>query len=244
MLCAVVGCWVADQSLSIRDLWHRVKEEKVSHWHRIVHKQIVCYNKVLCLRESAMYILALHFDSCVFAVTRVRSQGHVTVSLSVVTKDLWKQGYRNGASEPYSSGPSVVRDLSSAPSKPFPNHNRTVMWLRISSLQKDHFFTLHYCFVENPFRGKKNKRTKERPRRDSNPQSSDPKSDALSIRPRGPVEVSGRNLAIYNKLCPDLYFWASPTSLWALGSWTVGGCRRSVKPCTSFLARDRQFRYP
>ena len=28
---------------------------------------------------------------------------------------------------------------------------------------------------------------KIRPRRDSNPQSSDPKSDALSIRPRGPT---------------------------------------------------------
>lgn len=28
---------------------------------------------------------------------------------------------------------------------------------------------------------------KKRPRRDSNPQSSDPKSDALSIRPRGHI---------------------------------------------------------
>ncbi len=41
--------------------------------------------------------------------------------------------------------------------------------------------------------GKKNKsmvgteKKKKRPRRDSNPQSSDPKSDALSIRPRGRV---------------------------------------------------------
>ena len=63
-----------------------------------------------------------------FAVTRVRSQGHVTVSLSVVTKDLWKQGYRNGASEPHTSGPSVVRDLNTAVlSRPFSHHNRTAM---------------------------------------------------------------------------------------------------------------------
>ena len=30
---------------------------------------------------------------------------------------------------------------------------------------------------------------KKRPRRDSNPQSSDSKSDALSIRPRGPPQI-------------------------------------------------------
>ena len=32
---------------------------------------------------------------------------------------------------------------------------------------------------------------KKRPRRDSNPQSSDPKSDALSIRPRGHIQIRG-----------------------------------------------------
>ena len=36
---------------------------------------------------------------------------------------------------------------------------------------------------------RKRKKEKIRPRRESNPQSSDPKSDALSIRPRGRAQV-------------------------------------------------------
>lgn len=33
-------------------------------------------------------------------VTRTRSQGHIKLNLNVITKDLWKQGYRNGSREP------------------------------------------------------------------------------------------------------------------------------------------------
>ena len=62
-----------------------------------------------------------------FTVTRVRSQGHVSVSLNVVTKDLWKQGYRNGASDSHASGPTVVRDLNSTQSRSFNLPNRTVV---------------------------------------------------------------------------------------------------------------------
>ncbi len=43
-------------------------------------------------------------------VTRVRSQGHVKINLNVVTKDLWQQGYRNGAREPGSSVPIPPRE--------------------------------------------------------------------------------------------------------------------------------------
>ncbi len=35
-----------------------------------------------------------------FTVTKTRSQGHVTVNVNIVTKDFWKQGFRNGAHEP------------------------------------------------------------------------------------------------------------------------------------------------
>ncbi len=45
-------------------------------------------------------ILLLLFDSVLCLVTKTRSQGHVTVNINVVTKDLWKQGFRNGANEP------------------------------------------------------------------------------------------------------------------------------------------------
>ena len=40
------------------------------------------------------------------------------------------------------------------------------------------------------------KKIKIRPRRDSNPQSSDPKSDALSIRPRGRYILHFVNLTL------------------------------------------------
>ena len=33
-------------------------------------------------------------------VTRVRSQGRVRVKVNVVTKDMWKHGFRNGMAEP------------------------------------------------------------------------------------------------------------------------------------------------
>ena len=45
-------------------------------------------------------------------------------------------------------------------------------------------------------------KTKSQPRRDSNPQSSDPKSDALSIRPRGPPFLQWR------KILQVLRIWA------------------------------------
>lgn len=61
-------------------------------------------------------------------ITRVRSQGHMTVSLSVMTKDLWKQGYRNGATEPTTSGPSFVRDHQTVASSHKPwSQNRTIV---------------------------------------------------------------------------------------------------------------------
>lgn len=41
------------------------------------------------------YILS--FSVCLSAVTGTRSQGHVTLNINVISKDLWKQGYRNGA---------------------------------------------------------------------------------------------------------------------------------------------------
>ena len=44
--------------------------------------------------------------------------------------------------------------------------------------------------------GLKKKKIKIRPRRDSNPQSSDPKSDALSIRPRGRYIATFVNLTL------------------------------------------------
>lgn len=72
---------------------------------------------------AAIYTAGIYL----YAVTRVRSQGHVTVSLSVVTKDLWKQGYRNGASQPLTSGPSVVRDINTTLSKPLSHQSRRVM---------------------------------------------------------------------------------------------------------------------
>ena len=64
---------------------------------------------------------------CLDAVTRVQSEGHVTVSVSVVTKDLWKQGYRTGASETHPSEPTVIRDLNATQSRPFSPSNRTAM---------------------------------------------------------------------------------------------------------------------
>ena len=44
-----------------------------------------------------------------------------------------------------------------------------------------HYTALYWTLAK----AKDNRKKKKRPRRDSNPQSSDPKSDALSIRPRG-----------------------------------------------------------
>ena len=43
--------------------------------------------------------LCYHFP----LVTRTRSQGHIKLNLNVITKDLWKQGYRNGCREPISA---------------------------------------------------------------------------------------------------------------------------------------------
>jgi len=37
---------------------------------------------------------------CFCLVTRVRSQGKVRVKVNVVTKDIWKHGFRNGMVEP------------------------------------------------------------------------------------------------------------------------------------------------
>ena len=61
-------------------------------------------------RECKYYIpfnwSVLTLYSFGFTVTKTRSQGHVTVSVNIVSKDLWKQGYRNGASEPRPSFPT------------------------------------------------------------------------------------------------------------------------------------------
>ena len=46
-------------------------------------------------------------------VTRVRSQGHVSLDVNVVTKDLWKQGYRNGTKEPPINVNTVARGMTS-----------------------------------------------------------------------------------------------------------------------------------
>ncbi len=54
---------------------------------------------------------------------------------------------------------------------------------------------LHVLAIKNVY---KINVKKKRPRRDSNPQSSDSKSDALSIRPRGRLNV---------KLCIVIYIW-------------------------------------
>eukprot|EP00731_Ephydatia_muelleri_P029047 Em0020g691a len=52
-------------------------------------------------------------------ITRVRSQGHVSLNVNVVTKDLWKQGYRNGAKEPSTKVHTVVRGtISGQPAGP------------------------------------------------------------------------------------------------------------------------------
>lgn len=48
-----------------------------------------------------------------------------------------------------------------------------------------------------------------RPRWDSNPQSSDPKSDALSVRPRGLDRGSNSNKTSYNSELPQLRLWYS-----------------------------------
>ena len=53
------------------------------------------------------------------SVTRVRSQGHVSLNVNVVTKDLWKQGYRNGAKEPPTNVHTVTRGaISGQPVRP------------------------------------------------------------------------------------------------------------------------------
>ena len=57
-----------------------------------------------------MYESAFLFHST--TVTRVRSQGHVKLNLNIVTKDLWKQGYRNGIKDPL---PSVPHGSSAIP---------------------------------------------------------------------------------------------------------------------------------
>ena len=44
----------------------------------------------------------IHMHTICNAVTRVRSEGQVKVTVDVVTKDLWKLGYRNGSQEPSS----------------------------------------------------------------------------------------------------------------------------------------------
>ena len=60
----------------------------------------------------------------------------------------------------------------------------------VSSLIPNPYNKQLYTELEQKKKKKKKekKRVDKRPRRDSNPQSSDPKSDALSIRPRGQME--------------------------------------------------------
>ena len=62
------------------------------------------------ISEPLKFVAVLHSFCVLPTVTRVRSQGCVTVSMSVVTKDLWKQGYRNGAKEPMTNGPTFIKD--------------------------------------------------------------------------------------------------------------------------------------
>ena len=73
------------------------------------------------------------------------------------------------------------------------------------------------------------------PRRDSNPQSSDPKSDAISIRPRGrhsppPLESSGIKLIKFltRPWSPskNLMTWSSSVKSWRL-NWRREVLRRS-----------------
>ena len=82
-----------------------------------------------------------------------------------------------------------------------------------------------------------------RPRRDSNPQSSDPKSDALSIRPRGHLAV-GRDcgkwlLAMMRLTMPSMFCWKRITR--------ESFCRNNicvtciVKLRKRFLALHRKF---
>ena len=71
-----------------------------------------CNSLPYCFRIFFTKIASCGFTSYFFVVTRVRSQGHVTVSVNVVTKDLWKQGYRSGGKEPHTIIPAVVRDTT------------------------------------------------------------------------------------------------------------------------------------
>ncbi|XP_065899497.1 B9 domain-containing protein 1-like [Dysidea avara] len=49
-------------------------------------------------------------------ITRVRSQGKVKVKVNVVTKDMWKHGFRNGMAEPSYVTHSPTRTQSQDPS--------------------------------------------------------------------------------------------------------------------------------
>lgn len=82
-----------------------------------------------CMSASLSLFLVLeviNYSPYVYTVTRVHSQGHVTVSINVVTKDLWKQGYRTGATGPPTTGPTVISDLNATHSRPFSPPDRRI----------------------------------------------------------------------------------------------------------------------
>ena len=62
---------------------------------------------ILMLTAQVVHVISLSVS-----VTRVRSQGHVVLNINVVTKDLWKQGYRNGAKDPPVNVHAVARETS------------------------------------------------------------------------------------------------------------------------------------
>lgn len=114
--CVAAGCW--DGALNTRTLkwWPRAKAEKVCEtlsWYVFtiwrLSKKNVQYTFVSLINPTrgtfhphgilAAQILKTDqksFDVGVFAVTRVQSQGFVTVSFNIMTKDMKKLGYDTG----------------------------------------------------------------------------------------------------------------------------------------------------
>ena len=50
-------------------------------------------------RESTLHNFIIIVNVLYIIVTRTRSQGFIKLNLNVITKDIWKQGYRNGSHE-------------------------------------------------------------------------------------------------------------------------------------------------
>ena len=81
---------------------------------------------------------------------------------------------------------------------------KIVIWVIHLDFKKTALRSTTMRFEPTQYEKKKKIMCQGRPRWDSNPQSSDPKSDALSVRPRGLDRESNSNKTSYNSELPQL----------------------------------------